>query len=127
VFTNDVFPRATTPDLARLRPSDPDEHTRPTFVGAGATLGARTLVGPDLEIGRFAMTGMGSVVTRSVPDFHLVIGHPARSIACVCRCGIPFVRFAAGTAPADGAYACASCGRGYELGGGTVRERAEAA
>ena len=39
------------------------------------------------------MLGMASVVTRSVPDFHLVLGHPARSIGCVCRCGEPFVRF----------------------------------
>ena len=30
VFTNDRFPRATTPDLKRLRPSEPDEQTRPT-------------------------------------------------------------------------------------------------
>src|ERR1700752_4686668 len=36
VFTNDRFPRATTPDLKRLRPSDPDEATRPTLVRAGA-------------------------------------------------------------------------------------------
>src|SRR5256885_5407298 len=38
-------------------------------------------------IGRFAMIGMGSVVTRSVADFHLALGHPARSVGCVCRCG----------------------------------------
>jgi UDP-2-acetamido-3-amino-2,3-dideoxy-glucuronate N-acetyltransferase len=31
------------------------------------------------------MVGMGSVVTKSVPDFHLVLGSPARSIGCVCR------------------------------------------
>ena len=35
-------------------------------------------IGNDLDIGRFAMIGMGSVVTRSVPDFHLALGHPAR-------------------------------------------------
>ncbi len=29
IFTNDRFPRATTPDLKQLRPSEPDEHTRP--------------------------------------------------------------------------------------------------
>ena len=38
VFTNDRFPRATTPDLQRLRPSEPDEHTLATRVREGATL-----------------------------------------------------------------------------------------
>src|SRR5436309_9611647 len=78
-FTNDRFPRATTPDLKHLRPSDPDESTLPTLVKAGATIGAGCVIGNDLVIGRFAMIGMGSVVTRSVPDFHLALGAPARS------------------------------------------------
>lgn len=93
IFTNDRFPRATTPDLALLRSSDPDEHTLPTFVRAGATIGAGAIVGCDLEIGRFAMVGMGSVVTKSVPDFHLVVGSPARSVGVVCRCGCLVARF----------------------------------
>src|SRR5207249_4179146 len=37
IFTNDRFPRATTPDLKQLRPSEPDEHTLPTLVREGAT------------------------------------------------------------------------------------------
>ena len=40
IFTNDRYPRATTPDLATLRGSDPDEHTLETVVRAGATIGA---------------------------------------------------------------------------------------
>src|ERR1700730_14041465 len=32
IFTNDRFPRAATPDLKRLRPSEPDQNTRPTLV-----------------------------------------------------------------------------------------------
>src|SRR5215216_2460085 len=38
-FTNDRYPRATTSDLAKLRPSDPDEHTLPTIVRAATTIG----------------------------------------------------------------------------------------
>ena len=34
VFTNDRYPRATTPDLSALRPSDPDEDTTSTVVAA---------------------------------------------------------------------------------------------
>src|SRR5215210_2418246 len=40
IFTNDRFPRATTSDLKHLRPSEPDEHTLPTLVREGATIGA---------------------------------------------------------------------------------------
>ena len=93
IFTNDRFPRATTTDLTQLRSSAPDEHTLPTLVREGATIGAGAIIGSDLTIGRFAMVGMGSVVTRSVPDFHLVVGNPARSIGCVCRCGEPLVKW----------------------------------
>ena len=87
VFTNDRFPRATTPDLAELRASEPDASTLPTRVREGATIGANATIGCDLTIGRFAMIGMGSVVTRSVPDFHLAVGNPAVSVGCICRCG----------------------------------------
>ena len=51
VFTNDRFPRATMPDLSRLRPSEPDEHTRPTLVREGATIGAGCVIGCDLTSG----------------------------------------------------------------------------
>jgi protoporphyrinogen oxidase len=92
VFTNDRYPRATTPDLTELRTSDADEHTQPTLVREGATIGAGATVGSGLEVGRFALVGMGAVVTRSVPDFHLVVGNPARSVSAVCRCGQPVLR-----------------------------------
>ncbi len=122
IFTNDRFPRATTPDLRRAWTSAPDEHTRPTLVREGATIGAGCVIGSDLEIGRFAMIGMASVVTRTVPDFHLVAGHPARSIGLVCRCGEPFLRFAPGAKPASGDHACASCGLRYAVEADRVRE-----
>jgi len=92
VFTNDRFPRAATSDLKRLRPSEPDEYLRLTRVKEGATIGAGCTIGNDLSIGRFAMIGMGSVVTHSVPDFHLSLGSPARSVGYVCRCGCILAR-----------------------------------
>ena len=122
VFTNDRFPRAATPDLRRLRPSEPDEHTRPTLVRQGATVGAGCTVGSDLVIGRFAMVGMGSVVTRSLPDFHLALGHPASSVGCVCRCGQLLARFADLPASAVHALACRACGLRYALRDQVVTE-----
>jgi len=112
-FTNDRYPRATTPDLSKLRPSDPDEHTLPTIVRAGATIGARATIGPGIELGRFSMVGMAAAVTRSVPDFHLVVGHPARTVAAVCRCGEPFLRAVDGLLPDTNEVECAQCGLRY--------------
>jgi acetyltransferase-like isoleucine patch superfamily enzyme len=122
IFTNDVFPRATTPDLRELRSSDPDEHTRPTLVREGVSIGAGAIIGCDLTIGRFAMVGMGSVVTRSVPDFHLVVGNPARAIGVVCRCGQPLLRFAAGAQLPASEATCAECKRAYHVRGERVCE-----
>ena len=119
-FTNDRFPRATTPDLKRLRGSEPDEATRPTLVREGATVGAGCTIGCDLTIGRFAMVGMGSVVTRSVPDFHLVLGSPARRVGCVCRCGNVLARFS-DPSTAD-AVSCAACGLRYRIDGLQITE-----
>jgi UDP-2-acetamido-3-amino-2,3-dideoxy-glucuronate N-acetyltransferase len=122
IFTNDRFPRATTPDLKQLRPSEPDEHTLPTLVRAGATIGAGSVIGNDLVIGRFAMVGMGSLVTRSIPDFHLAIGRPAASVGCVCRCGQLLVRFTKpGTASVE-QVACVACRRRYAVKGTVVTE-----
>ncbi len=121
IFTNDQFPRATTPDLLQLRGSEPDEHTRPTLVREGATIGAGCIIGNGLEIGRFAMVGMGSVVTKTVPDFHLVVGSPARSVGWVCRCG---QRVGVFEESADGSKrsSCSACDRGYVVDGMNIRE-----
>jgi UDP-2-acetamido-3-amino-2,3-dideoxy-glucuronate N-acetyltransferase len=119
-FTNDRFPRATTPDLRALRPSEPDDDTRETLVREGATIGAGCTIGCDLTIGRFAMVGMGSLVTRSVPDFHLVLGSPARSVGCVCRCGHVLAHF--DDSPAPGPVSCTSCGLRYRIDGLHVTE-----
>lgn len=121
VFTNDRFPRATTPDLRSLQPSDPDERTLPTVVSDGATIGANCTIGNDLRVGRFAMVGMGSVVTRDVPDFHLVIGSPARCAGYVCRCGQLLARF--DVPPHRAEYRCEGCSRDYAVHGGIVTER----
>jgi acetyltransferase-like isoleucine patch superfamily enzyme len=120
-FTNDRFPRATTVDLKRLRPSEPDDETLPTLVKAGATIGAGCVIGNDLSIGRFAMIGMGSLVTKSVEDFHLSIGHPARPVGCVCRCGHLVSRFDE-ISVSSIEKGCPRCALPYRISGTQVEE-----
>jgi UDP-2-acetamido-3-amino-2,3-dideoxy-glucuronate N-acetyltransferase len=122
IFTNDRYPRATTPDLKQLRNSEPDEYTLPTLVSEGATIGAGCKIGCGLVIGRFAMIGMGSVVTKSVPDFALVYGSPARTVGYVCRCGRPLLRFEGETAPHTETLQCNACRRSYDLRAGVISE-----
>ncbi len=122
IFTNDLFPRAATSDLKQLRRSAPDEHTVPTWVRSGATIGAGCVVGCDLEIGRFAMVGMGSVVTHSVPAFHLVVGNPAKTIGCVCRCGERLLRADDHILPDTPQATCSRCSLSYAVTAGNVSE-----
>lgn len=121
VFTNDRYPRATTPDLARLRPSEADESTLETTVHEGATIGAAAVIGPGIELGRFSMIGMGSVVTKTVPDFHLVVGTPATTVGYVCRCGVPFTG-GLDAFGSEGTAQCAACSRTYRRSSGTIVE-----
>jgi UDP-2-acetamido-3-amino-2,3-dideoxy-glucuronate N-acetyltransferase len=69
-FTNDRHPRSKHP-LAKY----PE-----TWVREGASIGANATVLPGLTIGRRAMVGAGSVVTRSVPPYAVVVGNPARIV-----------------------------------------------
>lgn len=117
-FTNDLYPRACTNDLSELRPSEVDEHTTSTVVEDGVTIGANSTIGSDLRIGRFAMIGMGSVVTRSVPAHTLVVGNPARAVALVCRCGRTVVSLS--EPPPEGPLRCPGCEMRYRLVDATV-------
>jgi len=123
ILTNDRFPRATTPDLKKLRSSDPDEHTLPTLVREGATIGAGCTIGNDLVIGRFAMIGMGALVTKSIPDFTLALGHPAAPAGVVCRCGQLLLRYDAKEIPEREGLVCPTCARAFDLRKGVVIER----
>ncbi|MEZ6092982.1 MAG: acyltransferase [Pirellulaceae bacterium] len=113
IFTNDRFPRATNPELNGLRDSDLDEHTLKTRVCEGASIGAGAIIGCNLTIGRFAMVGMGTVVTRDVKPFHLVVGSPGRTIGIVCRCGPPVGRVGEMELPSE--MECRECGRRYHV------------
>ena len=107
IFTNDKSPRAINPD-GSLK-SDDDWELGRILVKQGASLGAGSIIVTGVTIGRFAMIGAGSVVTRDVPDYGLVYGNPARLMGYACPCG---GRLARGE---DGAWSCPNCGRTIEL------------
>jgi len=69
-FANDKFPRS------KNRP----EAFETTTVRRGASIGANATILPGVNIGAGAMIGAGAVVTRSVPDFAIVVGNPAAII-----------------------------------------------
>jgi len=104
-FTNDRVPRAVNPDGSPK--TDADWDVSPTLVRYGAALGANSTILPGVTVGRWAMIGSGSVVTRDVADHELVVGNPARRLGSVCRCGQP-VRDAPDGTPFAGA--CPACG-----------------
>ena len=78
VFTNDRYPRAATPD-GRLQ-GDRDWQVIPTRVGRGASIGSHATLLPGIVVGEHALVGAGSVVTRDVPAYAVVVGVPARVV-----------------------------------------------
>ncbi|MCS6849050.1 MAG: acyltransferase [Anaerolineae bacterium] len=84
-FTNDMLPRAINPD-GTLK-SAQDWTVVNTTVRYGASIGANATIVCGITIGRWAMVGAGSVVTKDVPDHGLVYGNPATLRGYVCKCG----------------------------------------
>jgi UDP-2-acetamido-3-amino-2,3-dideoxy-glucuronate N-acetyltransferase len=71
VFTNIIDPRSKYPQVGA-------EFYIPTLVKEGASLGANSTIVCGNTIGKFSFVGAGSVVTKDVPDYALVVGNPAR-------------------------------------------------
>ncbi len=110
-FTNDMFPRAINLD-GTLKSAEDWEVTA-TQVGYGASLGAGTIVRCGVSIGRFALVGAGSVVTRDVAPHALVVGNPARPRGYVCECAYQLERVREENGRLLG-Y-CPRCGRDYDI------------
>ena len=77
-FINDKYPRATSDDGQPQ--SEADWQVVPTRVMRGASIGTGATILCGITIGRNAIVGAGSVVTRDVPDNAVVAGNPARPV-----------------------------------------------
>lgn len=77
VLTNDLFPRSKVYHPENIK----------TLIKRGASIGANATVVCGITLGEYCMIGAGSVVTKDVPDFALVIGVPAKFYSFVGKDG----------------------------------------
>lgn len=78
VFTNVINPRSA---IVRR-----DQYQK-TLVRRGATIGANATIVCGNTIGEFALVGAGTVITKDVPPYALVVGNPGKQIGWVSENG----------------------------------------
>lgn len=78
-----VFTNVTNPRSAVNRRGQYSK----TLVGKGATIGANATIVCGHDIGQFAFIGAGAVVTKTVNDYALMVGNPARQIGWMSEFG----------------------------------------
>lgn len=78
VFTNVINPRSA---IARKN------QFQKTLVQKGATIGANATIVCGNNIGAFAFVGAGTVVTKDIPPYALVVGNPGKQIGWISEYG----------------------------------------
>jgi UDP-2-acetamido-3-amino-2,3-dideoxy-glucuronate N-acetyltransferase len=78
VFTNVINPRSFI---------ERKDEFKSTIVRKGATIGANATIVCGVEIGAYSLIGAGSVITKPVPAYALMVGNPARQIGWVSEQG----------------------------------------
>jgi UDP-2-acetamido-3-amino-2,3-dideoxy-glucuronate N-acetyltransferase len=78
VFTNVINPRSFI--------SRKDEFKK-TTLKKGCSIGANATIICGHTIGEYSLVGAGSVVTKNVEAYTLVVGNPAKVIGTICKCG----------------------------------------
>lgn len=76
-FTNDFLPRSK---------QYPKEFLK-TIIQHGASLGANSTIVAGITVGKYAMIGAGSVVTKNIGIQELWYGNPAKHKGYICKCG----------------------------------------
>jgi UDP-2-acetamido-3-amino-2,3-dideoxy-glucuronate N-acetyltransferase len=108
VFTNVVNPRSAV--------NRKNQYAK-TLVKTGASIGANATIVCGHDIGRFAFIGAGAVVTKSVPDYALVVGNPARQTGWMSEYGHKLNFNKEGTA------VCPESRESYKLEKGIVKKK----
>ncbi len=86
ILTNDKNPRSVSV-LGEIKQASDWEKTG-VEVLFGASIGAGAVCIAPITIGRWASVGAGSVVTKSVKNYAIVVGNPARQIGWVGPAGV---------------------------------------
>ena len=76
VFTNILIPRSEFPQRG-------SNHYLKTLVKKSASIGANATIICGAVIGQYSLIGAGSVVTKDIPDFALIMGNPGRIVGWV--------------------------------------------
>ena len=114
ILTNDHNPRAISSFGAKKASTDWDKVGVEVFTGA--SIGAGTVCIAPVKIGAWAMIGAGSVVTKDVPNFALVLGNPARQVGWVGKKGLKLI-------PVDDSnFLCLVTNEKYSLSNGILSE-----
>lgn len=100
VFTNVINPRSFI---------EKKDEFKTTIIKKGATIGANATILCGNTINSYALVGAGSVVTKDVPEYALVVGNPARIRGYVCQCGEKL------DLNNEGEYKCYKCGMTYVM------------
>lgn len=79
VFTNVANPRSFI---------ERKKEFKHTIIKKGATIGANATIVCGHNVEEYAFVGAGSVVTKTVPAYTMVVGNPAKFYSYVCRCGV---------------------------------------
>lgn len=74
---------AATHEVGVQSRRDGVEYAKPVTIGDDCWIGGNTTIMPGVTIGKGCTIGAGSVVTRSIPDFSVAIGSPAKVIKTV--------------------------------------------
>ncbi len=106
-----VFTNVTNPRSAINRRGQYSK----THVGKGASIGANATIVCGNDIGEFAFIGAGSVVTKSIPAYALVVGNPSKQTGWMSEYGHK-LQF-----DTNGRATCPESRQQYELKNGGVR------
>jgi len=108
VFTNVINPRSFIERKSEYRKS---------IIRKGASIGANATIVCGHNLGRYSFVGAGSVVTKDVPDYALVVGNPARILYYVCECSEK-MQF-----DENNIFKCPRCGKEYVKNNGIVERK----
>lgn len=105
VFTNVINPRSAI--------NRKSEYAK-THVGKGASIGANATIVCGHDIGEYAFIGAGSVVTKNVPAYALIVGNPGRQMGWMSEYGQRL------SFNSEGIAICTESNEKYKLENGTV-------